>query len=342
MLGCRGFESLRHTSLFISEKDVSSSSPHNSDEPRGLFCILASTLAFLLGWSLSKRGAPPLHESNQPQGTTHAQSKAGQSMSVMPIRVVIDSVPPTNPPTDEEKAKKKADQTARRLHNRLQTAATLISLGLPVTSVLLWIVTKKSADTASRQLEMIDRPWIKVGVRSWVDLTFPSGNISWGAVVRTENTGHSVANAIYPRAKLIVFSASTYSLDEPRRQAEKFCADVAHTFESVKNNPGVWGDSVLPGDYLEFPENLVAPPSDVNGASFDGGSSLGKSIIPVLIGCVEYHYPSSDKPHRTQFVYGLSHIDDPVVPEAGRVFFSIGKTIPKDKMQLFEQSVFAD
>ena len=228
-----------------------------------------------------------------------------------------------------------------------EKVAVIIAGGLLVVNIFAMCAAKSAAnaaksaaDTASRQLEMIDRPWIKISVRSWVDFTFQNGNISWGVVVRTQNIGHSVATAIYPRAKLIV--ASTYSIDEPRMQAEKFCAEVTHTFESVKNNPSVWGDSIFPGDYLEFPANLVVIPSDVKNASFDGGSSLGNSLIPMLIGCVEYHYPSSDKPHRTQFVYGLSHIDDPAVPEAARVFFSIGKTIPRDKMQLFEQSVFAD
>src|ERR1035437_3650941 len=106
---------------------VSSSSPQNSDEPKGLLYILVSTLAFSLGWFLSKRRTPQLHESNQPQDTTDAQPKADQNMSVRPVGVVIDSVPPTNPPTDEEKAEKNREQKARRLHNRLQTAATFIS-----------------------------------------------------------------------------------------------------------------------------------------------------------------------------------------------------------------------
>jgi hypothetical protein len=83
-------------------------------------------------------------------------------------------------------------------------------------------------------------------------------------------------------------------------------------------------------------------PSEVNKSPFDGGANLSKSVMPMLIGCIEYHYATSEKPHKTWFVYVLSHKDDPALEPSSRAFFSIGKTIPNTDMVLLKSSQFAD
>jgi len=104
----------------------------------------------------------------------------------------------------------------------------------------------------------------------------------------------------------------------------------------------MWGTSAFPTYWLEFPFGIYWTPEQINNGSLDGGVDLGKSIYPVLIECVAYRYPSSDRPHHAGSVYILSHSDDPNIQEAGRVFFSIGKTIPKDKMVLLKAAQYVD
>ena len=81
---------------------------------------------------------------------------------------------------------------------------------------------------------------------------------------------------------------------------------------------------------------------EVTKEPLDGGARLGKSVIPMLVGCIAYHYSSSNQPHHTGFIYALSHTDDPGLAQPATVFFGIGKNIPKDKLSLQKVGQFAD
>jgi hypothetical protein len=201
---------------------------------------------------------------------------------------------------------------------------------------------KRSAETSQRQLEMIDRPWIKDSVTSGWDFRFDGNVVMWNVNIRAENIGHSVATGIYPWAKLIVINvAKDNPIDGPRRQMKELCDSIDQKFDKLKSDPTMWVNSSFPSYWLEFPFGVFLTPQQIK-SSFDGGANLGASIYPELIECVEYHYPNSDRPHHAGSVYILSHSDDPTIQEAGRVFFSIGKTIPKDKMVLLKSAQYAD
>jgi len=200
---------------------------------------------------------------------------------------------------------------------------------------------KSAAETAARQLEMADRPWIKDVVRSNADFMFNNGAFSWAVTIRAENVGHSVATAIFPETKLIAVHGADF-IDAPRHQAKELCDRVSDRFERVKNDPSVWGIAIFPGDYTDLPSSPILWPPQIKDATFDGGTKVGTSVIPMLIGCVEYHYATSEKPHKTWFVYTLAHSDDPTLPLPTRVFFSIGKTVPNANMVLIKASQFAD
>jgi len=200
---------------------------------------------------------------------------------------------------------------------------------------------KSAAETASKQLEAADRPWIKDTVRSAFDFTANNGAFSWAVTIRAENLGHSVATAIFPETRLIAIHGADF-IDAPRQQAKELCDNVSKRFETVKDNPSVWGTSIFPGEWSEFASNAILWPSQIKGNTFDGGAKLGTSVFPVLIGCIEYHYATSEKPHHTWFVYTLVHNEDSALAEPTRVFFSLGKTIPNKNMVLIKASQFAD
>ena len=195
----------------------------------------------------------------------------------------------------------------------------------------------------SKQLEIFDRPWIKDTVSSASDFTFQDkpGAFTWAITIRTENVGHSVATAIFPDAKLIAVQGADF-IDGPREQARELCDTLSERFEKLKDNPIVWSNAVFPNEHLEFPWNVVLLRSQMETNAFDGGKSLGKSVIPMLIGCVEYRYATSEKAHRTWFVYTLSHTDQPELHLPTQVFFSIGKTVRGANMVLLKSGQFAD
>jgi hypothetical protein len=200
---------------------------------------------------------------------------------------------------------------------------------------------KRQSVIMQDQLEMADRPWIKDSVRSAFDFTWDRGAISWSITIRAENVGHSVATAILPEARLIAVRGADF-VDLPRQKAKELCDSVSERFGTVKNDPAVLGNAVFPSDSLEFVSNPVLWPSEINSATFDGGAHLGKSITPMLIGCIEYHYAASERIHKTWFVYTLAHSDDPELLMPTRAFFSVGKTIPSANLVLFKADQFAD
>lgn len=212
---------------------------------------------------------------------------------------------------------------------------------LRVMSGQLTQMTQQS-NTIQRQLEATDRPWITDTVRSASEFTASNGAFSWAVTIRAENVGHSVATAIFPQAKLIAIQGADF-IDAPRRKARELCDEVSARFEKVKKDPVVWSNAIFPGDSSEFTSNPILWPSEINSATtFDGGVKVGRSVIPMLIGCVEYHYATSEKPHKTWFVYTLAHSDDPTIPLPTRVFFSLGKTVPSANMVLIKADQLAD
>jgi hypothetical protein len=193
----------------------------------------------------------------------------------------------------------------------------------------------------SRQLEMTDRPWIKDDVTSAIDLSWQNGALVWAVIIKTDNVGHSVATGIYPEAKLIAIQGADF-IDTPRREAKKICDDVDRRFENIKSDPAAWANSAFPGAALQSLENAYLFPDQIKNRSFDGGQPSGQSVLPMLIGCIGYHYPTSERIHHTAFIYGLARTDDPSIPEAGRGFFTIGKNIPKANVTLFKTGQIVD
>jgi len=198
----------------------------------------------------------------------------------------------------------------------------------------------KQSSTLHRQLEMADRPWIKDTVRSSSDFMANNGAFSWAVTIRAENLGHSVATAIFPQTKLIAIQGADF-IDAPRRKARELCDEVSARFEKVKSDPVVWSNAIFPGEWSEFMSSPILWPAEIN-STVDGGAKFGKSVAPMLIGCIEYHYASSERAHKTWFVYTLAHNDDATVPSPTRVFFSLGKTIPSANMVLVKADQFAD
>jgi hypothetical protein len=200
---------------------------------------------------------------------------------------------------------------------------------------------KSAADTASKQLEMMDRPWIQDNVRPGANLIFDNDAVSWGVIIRIQNVGHAVASVVVPRTKLIAVHDADV-IDGPVQQAHALCNEMSKRMEDVKPNYGILGGSEFPGNWLDFPGQATIWPAEVKSDSFDGGTELSRSIQPILVGCIVYRYETSETTHHTGFVYMVSHTDDSKINAAAQVFFSIGKAIPRDKIVLTKTWEFAN
>jgi hypothetical protein len=242
----------------------------------------------------------------------------------------------------EYRAKEETKDALGWIKLAVEVAMLFIVAAYATVSALQLIEMKKTTDTASRQLEMIDRPWIEDNVISAWDMGWQDGSyLGWAVTVKAENVGHSVATGLFPRTKLIAINGDF--IDYPRREAKTMCDDADARFENMKSDPTAWATSVFPGKTMVFPgQNVYLMPAEVEKNSLDGGADLGKSIQPMLVGCIAYRYPSSEHAHHTWFVYVLSHSDKATLPQPTRVFFGIGKNIPTDKIILLKTGQFAD
>ena len=283
-------------------------------------------IAYLLG--ILTASNPKNHHTGH---DTDSCNTARRQAPFEPLSVMC--IPPTEP--NEERTAKDLKQRRETITFWIELASAVILLGYFGVTILIWSANKDAAESSRRQLEMIDRPWIKDTAFSAFDMRWQQGSyLGWVVTVRTENVGHSVATGIFPEVKLIAIEGADF-IDYPRREAQKVCDEVSTRFEKIKSDPSAWAASVFPGEPRDFAGyNVYLLPSEVEKKSFDGGTNVGKSIMPMLVGCIVYHYPSSEHAHHTGFVYMLSHTDDPALAEPTRIFFGIGKKIPRDKVTL--------
>jgi hypothetical protein len=316
------------------ERETPPSSPSQDfREPRSLPYILVSAFAFWIGWYLSKTRTPVQPSINPDNPTSEANKQGQESANESEPRSRIESnSPPTI--TGEEKGRRKRKEFREWGILGVELVGLFGLFYYACTTYRMWREMQSQTAISQKQLAAIDRPWIKNAVTSWLDFRIDNNVGYWGAVISAENIGHSVAVAIMPEPKLIIVRGADF-IDTPRRRAKEVCDELSNKLDKLKNDPAVLGNIVFPGTHVDFPFNIAMPPSEFKGIS-------DKTITPMLIGCVAYRYPSSEDTHGTGFVYVLSHEDDPTIQEAGRVFFKIGTTIPRDKVKLTGYDTFAN
>lgn len=298
----------------------SESPPRTSLWPLALFGTAIALLSLPRSSShLRKNAAGSVHPA---QPTSRPSDKADC--------LILHNVPPSlgqraNPDRDKDdtpKWKKRAD-----------VSIAIGTIGLLLVNVFLLFATKNATRIASRQLEMADRPWLRDDVIPKANFIFDKGSISWGVLIKGENVGHSVATGVFAEATLIALHGADY-VDGPTKELNKFCDRFPN---SRTKPPNQWGVSVFPNDFTEIPYAVIMMADDVERASVDGGTALGNSIFPMLIGCIDYQYSTSDKRHQTRFIYDVFYKDlEAATPQP---FISMGKTLPVAGMILKRHSI---
>ncbi len=190
---------------------------------------------------------------------------------------------------------------------------------------------RKTAETAQRQFEAMDRAWIKVhvdspGLRFFDDPNVPleSHRVELSTRLTFTNVGHTVARNVRWIVELI-----------PSKHGKEVTAELEHQSKMIASEPS---RSKTPGTML-FPSESVI----VEMVSNTGRRELESAIredpefsklnrfVADVIGTVAYELPSSDKPGITQFVYLLRQS-----APGGDYLLEVGKDYPPPTLMLVD------
>lgn len=286
-------------------------------------------IAYLLGILTASK--PKDHHASHNADSSNTPQR--QSPSNGPLSVLC--TPPTK--SEEESAEGKKRKRRETIKFRVELIGAFVLVIYTAFTILMWRANKKSADaaksaadTAREQLELSERPWIKIldlqprGDQPIVGgLSFQKiGPFKNDPDVRVQatiqiklsfkNIGHSVAD-VTPNIEFFMpqFSASEY-WNRVSAEEHRFCGSPdmsAVTEQKIV----IFPDEPQPFDWyggISTPirrENINHLPE-------------GTGIAPVMIVCVSYRHKGLPSIYQTRAVYEISRLGS----ETSR-FFDIGE-----------------
>jgi hypothetical protein len=323
-----------------------SSRSQNSDEPPGLLKILGAVFSgVLFGWFFSKLKTP-IHESAE---SVHPEDGADDGSTgtkpPLPVAVTIESYPPPAV-TEEDKAEKKRERRLRWGGFAASVATVLITLGI---LCVTWKYTNYARGqlrvmdgqlkTMQTQLELQERPWIKItevqtrGNGPIVPaLSFQKGagmpfqQATFQLKISLKNIGHSVAE-IAPRFHL--FFPLWKDFDTAVTAEEKrFCqSDAGRALPDYYPSAILFPDE--PYDWYGAGAQLV----DDNNINRFTETGETKFVIPVVIVCANYRLKSLSSTYQTGAVYEVFRKDNRTR------FFEAGVGVPADSIFLIRNQL---
>jgi len=191
-----------------------------------------------------------------------------------------------------------------------------------------------SAEAANKQLELVDRAWVKVTsvkVRSekgkilalsFQDISQVISDAKYQATlqieINTANVGHSPALNVHVFPYLFITPFDADKFDQRVSAEEKRICD------SFAEREG--GIIIFPSDtFTTFAGAIGVIHKEALTHLPDKPET--EFFTPVLIGCVDYQSQASPKHHQTRFVYEIFHAH-------GNLFLKPGEDISADKLQL--------
>jgi hypothetical protein len=162
------------------------------------------------------------------------------------------------------------------------------------------LITKQSADTAGRQLELSERPWVYAsGIQKRTQLTFDEktgrGDITIAAELK--NSGQSVALNVEFQAFVVAEGSAGI-----KQQEETLCGPLRLTPDQSFNAAIFPGQPpIVRGEVTGISPEEVAK-EKMFWKRLDPNLHL---IAPLLIACIDYHFPFSKEHHQTRYAYIL-------------------------------------
>lgn len=164
-------------------------------------------------------------------------------------------------------------------------------------------ISSTLASIAHQQLANADRPWISVEANMLRGLRF--GRNSPPQVflkLAFRNLGKSPATDVSPLVTLVTLPAVGADPMLPIEAQEKLCAG-----RERRPLRAQW-QTVFPGQETSINIDTGLPPEAPVPQKLASAlpSQIANQIRPMIIGCVDYRYPTSVKLHQTGFIYVLN------------------------------------
>lgn len=275
------------------EKPPSSTS-QNSPEPSGLLRILwAAFSGVLFGVFLSKL-KPPAKGSSE---SIHPQNNSDPEKSLSPrTPLPIPPVPPT--PTEHYQPDRRKDNTPK-WKVWTEIAAVGIAGALLVANIFVtvgtWkaaIAAKSAAETAAKQLELTDRPWVTVDMFINSPLISTDNGVQMDFVFVPKNIGHSPAQNVSINPHLVPIFIGEDVREMQKRICESAVQDQSVNFKYV----------LFPNEPYSEPMGLSMSVEAINAHWGKLPAGLHPDPIPItILGCVDYTYETSQRHHQTGF-----------------------------------------
>jgi hypothetical protein len=127
---------------------------------------------------------------------------------------------------------------------------------------------------------------------------------------RIENVGHSVATSVVSPMEMFLADDADKMFNEPFKRQKEFCDKLA---KQPIHRPGSMEVVIFPNDS----DSSVGYGLGLSKAEVDAAKDLGmrvkgaprpagsKLLVPIVYGCVDYVYDTSDRHHQTQFILEL-------------------------------------
>ncbi len=316
-----------------------SSRPENSEEPSGLLRILWSFLFGFFAWSLFSR---PRSDKQQEINTIRQTGEAQNQERHQQISLNV-----TVRDTEEVIRERRADTDRQySVQNSIRFAAWAAFIAASVyasISALQW-------RTAERQLELSERPWIKIvdlktlGNDSFIPALsfqgfghgpFPQGNklVTFQIEVSMKNIGHSRAlvstdfEMFLPPWKdnfedIILAEEKRFCDASAKKEVDKYLVRLVFPDEPLK-----WGGAtVKPVSPMIFSDTLARNPQDPSG----------NYILPIVVVCSNYRFQKSTTEYQTRAMFVISH------EPTGIRFFSIGEDVPERGIRISRDEMADD
>ena len=210
-----------------------------------------------------------------------------------------------------------------------------------------FIEVRRSADIAARQLELTDRPWIKVetimprGNGSVIPaLSFQDVNVTGPPAIKQQtylnfevhgrNVGHSTALSVKVMSELFLTQWKNGYSDKVKQEEARFCA----LRELDSKNWESAAQAVFQGDTFDY-YGGVSGAITSDAMNYFSDLPSGPYILPVLIGCVDYQFQASSAHHHIRFVYEIFHASDPRTR-----FFLAGQGTKADDLNLIRNTSY--
>jgi hypothetical protein len=148
-------------------------------------------------------------------------------------------------------------------------------------------------DTAAKQLELTDRPWVTIDVSIVSPLTYTDKGAQINFSFVPKNVGHSPAQNVLIAPELV----PVFMGDDVSEAQKRICNSAAQ-------------DQRFFPKYVLFPEKPYVEPFGLDMSAESINSHWGKlparmkdrDPIPIgVVGCVDYTYETSPRHHQTGF-----------------------------------------